>query len=511
MKITTRIISGYGLFIAVLVGLAAYQVLAVNRMQAINRNLTDVSFRNAFVSLQALQDRDLIQEFAEKSLRLADEDYTRQLEEFTGAFDAKLGQLERGAASGAEREEVGRLRETWDAFTANLGRVQQSLPARGLEALPASVESDLELLRIQTDSVYDAVIRSMSSELERSARTSRTAQIVLASITVAALSITLLVSLLIVRSISKPLAHLTEGTRAITEGKYFYRLDTSRDDEFAQLARDFNTMIRRLSELDELKKDFISHVSHELKSPLASMRETVQLLMDQIPGPLSDKQKRLLELNLQSGDRLTAMIRNLLDLTKIEAGTMEYELKNRDLVPLVQAAVAGFEVRAGENQVRIEASLPESPLYIRCDSDRIVQVVVNLVGNAVKFSPSGAVVRVVLRQIREIPPTMPKAWRPRVAAPDAAGYFALLAVEDSGPGIPAADKEAIFEKFHQVQKGRKVQGQGVGLGLAICRTIVRVHRGALWVEDNPGGGSRFFLLLSPGSDRDAALRASQPI
>jgi signal transduction histidine kinase len=241
------------------------------------------------------------------------------------------------------------------------------------------------------------------------------------------------------------------------------------------------------------------------------MRETVQLLIDEIAGPLNDKQKRLLELNLQSGDRLTAMIRNLLDLSKIEAGTMEYELTKQDLVPIVSEAVAGLEVRAAEKQVRIETVLPETPLEVKCDRDRIVQVIVNLLDNAVKFSPKGTAVHVRLGTVSSFPYRMPQGWRHRIAAPKPPGNYALLSIADSGPGIADEEKSTIFEKFHQIKKGEKVAGQGVGLGLAICRTIVMAHRGALWVEDAPVGGSWFFLLLSAGLEEDVDSRASQPI
>jgi len=511
MKITTRIITGYSLFIAVLVGLAVYQIATVIQMQSINQNLKDINFQNAFNSLQAMRDLDLISEFAEKYLRLADPRYKDQLEEFIENFDENMEQLRLFARSDLESREVERLQQSWDDFIEHLEHIQQDLPEEGLNELTPSIRNDLETLLIQTNSVYDAVKRAMSIKLDESAQTSRTAQVVLVSITVVVLAFTIFVSLIIVRSISKPLAHLTEGTRAITAGKYFYRLDTSRKDEFAQLAKDFNIMIRRLSELDELKKDFISHVSHELKSPLASMRETVQLMIDGIPGPLTEKQQRLLELNLQSGDRLTAMIRNLLDLSKIEAGTMEYELMRQDLVPLVNAAIAELEVRAEEKWVRIETALPDTPLEIKCDRDRIVQVIVNLLGNAVKFSPDGRVVQVRLDAVPTVPDTMPQVWHSLVTVPPPPGCFGLLSIADSGFGIADYDKIKIFEKFHQVKKGKKVSGQGVGLGLAICRTIVLAHEGAVWVEDVPGGGSCFFLLLSTELEEDVASRASQPL
>ena len=160
-----------------------------------------------------------------------------------------------------------------------------------------------------------------------------------------------LVSFFIVQSISRPLKQLTQGTRTIAEGKFFYRLDTTRHDEFAQLAKDFNTMTLRLDELDQMKKDFVSHVSHELKAPLASMQETIRLLLEQIPGPLNDKQRRLLELNLASGRRLSTMIGNLLDLSRFEAGVVQYELKSNDLIALVRTAAADLEPHAGEKDL----------------------------------------------------------------------------------------------------------------------------------------------------------------
>ena len=302
----------------------------------------------------------------------------------------------------------------------------------------------------------------MSSKVERSRKTGDTAVLVLWISTAVVLAISILVSFLIFRSISKPLGHLTEGTRAIAEGKFFYRLDTTRNDEFAQLAKDFNTMTRRLNELDELKKDFVSHVSHELKAPLASMRETIQLMLEQIPGPLTDKQKRLLELNLQSGTRLTSMISNLLDLSKTEAGVMEYELKSQDLVPLVRNAIAELESHAHEKQIRIETVLPNDPLIVQCDGDRIVQVVVNLVGNAVKFSPKGAKVLMRVDEVSQIPPSVPERWKRLITGPDQAGSFGLLTVRIPVPGVPDSDKDRIFEKFQQMQHGKKMPGRESG-------------------------------------------------
>jgi signal transduction histidine kinase len=494
MKITTRISLGYGLFIVILLGLVVYQVVTINRMQSFNRTLSGINFQNALACLQAMRDLDLVEEYTLKSFALADPDYLKRLQEYQDDFEKDLMELKGYAGSGEEQQEMLRLSRQWDSFSSNLAALQQRYINPGT-ALPQILQDDLAQLNTQTRSLYQANLRSMSSKVESSRKTGETAAMVMWFATLVILIISILVSFLIFRSISKPLANLTEGTRAIAQGKFFYRLDTSRNDEFSQLAKDFNTMTHRLDELDQLKKDFVSHVSHELKSPLASMREVVHLLLDQIPGPLNDKQKRLLELNQQSGLRLTTMISNLLDLSRSEAGVMEYELKSQELVPLVRRAIEEIEIQAHEKEISIQSSYPDESLWVECDGDRVLQILVNLLNNAVKFSPKSATVHVTVARAQSLPASIPRSWAPLFPKSEHQDSYGLVTVSDSGPGVPDTDKEKIFEKFHQVKQGKKLPGQGVGLGLAISRTIAIAHRGAIWAEDNPDGGSRFNLLL----------------
>lgn len=191
---------------------------------------------------------------------------------------------------------------------------------------------------------------------------------------------------------------------------------------------------------------------------------------------------------------------------------MEYEIKRQDLIALIRTAVAEFEPRSREKGLRIEAELPPSPLLVPCDGDRILQVIGNLLDNALKFSPRGATIGVRASLAAKLSERIPENWRPQVShSIDGAG-FALVAVSDSGPGVSEPHKEKIFQKFHQVNQGKKVSGQGVGLGLAICRTIVEAHQGAIWVEDNPAGGSVFSILLPTEAVGDRiASPASSPI
>ena len=133
-------------------------------------------------------------------------------------------------------------------------------------------------------------------------------------------------------------------------------------------------MARRLSEADRIKKDFFSYVSHELKTPLGSIHETIRLLLDWIPGPLEEKQERLLKLNLKSAERLSAMIGNLLDMSRIESGMMQYEFGNHDLVTLAERTLEEFEPKLREKDVLIRTSFPDGGVPVRCDQIRLRQM-----------------------------------------------------------------------------------------------------------------------------------------
>ena len=200
-----------------------------------------------------------------------------------------------------------------------------------------------------------------------------------------------LVSLLLVRTINKSLLQLTQGTRVIAQGNFSHRIPADGRDEFAELARDFNAMSQRLGELDHMKRDFVSHVSHDLKAPLASIRQTAHLLLEEIPGSLNDQQKRLLRFSYNSAERLAAMVGNLLDVSRMEAGSMEYMMAPLDLVSLVRTVAEEFQVQSDEKQISIRIeSKADSGVRLACDRDRLVQVIGNLFDNALKFSPCGS-------------------------------------------------------------------------------------------------------------------------
>lgn len=512
MRISTKVISGYGILIALMVGLLAYQVFTIHRMQSIISRLSTVNIPAASTALQLRRDIELVEEFTKKSFVFpTDRQYQEKLQEYRTLFETDLREVESSGRTDEERSEIARLSHLWSSFSEEFSQRQQALQSQEAQDVPDTLIDQLEQLRAQTETVYEAARIGIEAEVKASLRTGRMADTISWILAGVALLLSGMVSFLIVQSISIPLEQLTHGTRAITEGKFFYRLDSTRHDEFGQLAKDFNTMTHRLNELDQMKRDFVAHVSHELRAPLASIQETIHVLLDQIPGPLSEKQRRLLELNLASGRRLSAMIGNLLDLSRMEAGVMEYELKGNDLAGLARTVVAELQPGAGERDLVLELEVPEQPLMVECDGDRIMQIIRNLLGNAIKFSPKGKAISVRVTTTPTLPLSLPESWRGRVLSPSEGKQIALLTVTDSGPGVPDEHKERIFEKFHQVKQGKKVVGQGAGLGLAISRTIAEAHRGALWVVDNPGGGSVFHLVIPAGeSSGGVTHRESSP-
>jgi len=236
------------------------------------------------------------------------------------------------------------------------------------------------------------------------------------------------------------------------------------------------------------------------------MQETTHLLLERIPGPLTEKQQRLLDLNLQSGKRLAQMIGNILDLSRLEAGIVEYDMQPSDIADLMHNVVMELSNEARERSLRILTDIQREPLIVKCDPNRMVQLFTNLLENAIRFSNRGGFIGVHVRTLRQLP-KMPHTARARMGNRVQNG-FALIGVSDSGPGIEDHHKESVFHTFHQVKQGKKSPGESLGLGLAISRAVVEAHKGTIWVEDNPSGGAIFFVLLPRAATELSMAQAS---
>jgi signal transduction histidine kinase len=504
MKIATKIVLGYALLLLLMVVVLAYELSLFERMHEVNRNLADVKTRETDYSLQ-VRDIEQVDDFTRRLYVTGDPEYSEQLKELRQGVSEGLAGIRHMSPAGGERAELERLSERWSGFVASSVAAEANFAAMSESEFTEWLGGHMAGLSEQFNRVLAANRQAVDAEIRKSASAGQKAQFVAQVAAGIAILLSCLVSFLVVRSISHSLKGLIHGTRAVAQGEFSYRLDASGNDNFSQVARDFNFMISRLDELEQLKRDYVSHVSHELKAPLAAIQETCRLLAEGIPGAVNSKQKRLLDLCLDSGDRLRRTIISLLDLSRMEANALDYEMERRDLRDVIRAAVTEFEVPIAEKNRTLDLKLSPAPVLIDCDADRVRQIISNLVDNALKFSPNVARISISADIITAPPPNLPEKWVSRVNL--SAGEFALVQVRDSGRGVPDEHKELIFEKFHQVKFEKKIAGQGVGLGLVICRNIVVAHEGAIWVEDNPGGGCVFFILL-PTSSRAVKERAT---
>ncbi len=282
------------------------------------------------------------------------------------------------------------------------------------------------------------------------------------------------------RGMSRPLKALTQALRRVGRGEFPPSLTTHAPKEVSELTTTFNRMAADLAELDKMKTDFIAHVSHELRSPMTGIREGTALLLEQVPGPLTPGQRRILDVVQNHCERLWHHIASILDLSKIEAGMMEYERIPSDLATLIIRSLDGVRLLAQKKQLYLEVLCPADCPFLWLDAGRIQQVLDNLLSNAVKFTPIGGTIRIA---------TCVEA--------DAAteGQWAVVRVSDTGVGIVAEERERVFDKFYQSATHSEARQAGTGLGLAIARHIVEAHGGKIWVESHPGTGATFVFTL----------------
>jgi two-component system sensor histidine kinase GlrK len=282
-------------------------------------------------------------------------------------------------------------------------------------------------------------------------------------------------------SILRPLRRLQEQFKHIGEGNFSQPLEISAPRDLRALVETANWMRAKLQELDDLKSDFIAHISHELRTPLASMREGTHLLLDEIPGALNNDQRQILRIMNDSSQRLIQLISTLLDLSKMEAGMMEYQIIPTEVTRIAGSSIDKVQLLAGGKHIQILSDFPAGQLWVPMDGARVEQALDNILSNALKFGPIGGVVTLQLQ-----------------AHPER--NVVGLSVSDNGPGIPAEDLPHVFDRFYQGRQNGKNKLPGSGLGLALAKRVVEAHGGKIGIESEVGKGTtvRFELPLTSG-------------
>lgn len=490
MRLSTRLGLGAALAALPLLAVIAFSLQRMQELARNNERLTERQVIGLQIGFGVILRLERLEEYRRKHLVSKDAGYAHKFEETLSATQAELERVSRAELSPGESMALSRFAEAFGAFA-------RDKPHPPLERDPRATFTELEQLVSLAADVQRETRRGAELEAAAAVRVrERTWQAALLVAAVAtALSFTLI--LLTVRSLRARLDQLILGTQAVSQGAFSFQLDAARDDELGQMARAFNQMVEALAQIERMKADFISSVSHELRTPLVAMLETNQFLLDELPGPLTQKQRKMLKLNTQAAQRLSNMISNLLDLSRLKAG-IHYTTSDQDLAQLTQSAVSELEAVAFDRRIELSTNIEDGSVGVKCDPDRYVQVVQNLVENALKYTPAGGRVEVTLSTCSsgDLPAEAHIGDRPRSCA--------LLSVEDSGPGIPEADRQRVFEKFFRRQE--LASDGGVGLGLAICREIVEAHHGSVWVGHSPRLGGAALNVALPALAAQPARR-----
>ncbi len=274
------------------------------------------------------------------------------------------------------------------------------------------------------------------------------------------------------RRITKPLKEINNAARVIASGEFEKRLNITTKDEIGELANSFNHMVVALQNLEEMRSGFIANVSHELRTPMTSIRGFIEGIMDgTIP---QDRQKYYLSIVQDEVNRMNRLVNNLLDLARMEAGELKLNMAEFNINELVRRSIIKLESMILQKNINIEAEFEEDEMYVTADVDSIERVILNLLHNAVKFTPQDG--KIILRT---------SYHKGRI----------IVTVEDTGIGISKDDINMIWDRFYKTDKSRGQDKSGTGLGLAIVKNIISEHGQEIWAESEPGKGTKFIFTL----------------
>jgi signal transduction histidine kinase len=476
LRLSHKLFAGLALVGVVVSGLAAWILLATGRMTDDNRAIVQEALPAVRLELALLEGVAALRRLEARHAVLRDPSYLELFRQRVRAMTEDLSRLEASLTPDA-RGEVVEARARLVAYAAAV--LGSSAAAAGNPA--SRGEPPSQRLEASLEALYAA---SLAELRQREAATRRVHEqsrwVALAGIGLSLL-LGLAIAVATTLTVARPLRRLEAAAQQVALRRASTPIPVRGQDEVATLTRAFNHMTARLAEIDALKDELFATVSHDLRTPLAAVRWSADLLAGGVPGPLTAKQLRLAENIRTSSTRLLDLVEQLLDLGRLDAGQMPLDLRPTDLRGVIAQCVDEVRPLADQGRIELAVTLPAEIPTLLVDPQRMHQVLVNLLGNAIKFTPAAGRVGV------------------EVAVEPGA---ITVRVRDTGIGIPAELLPVVFDRYRQAHAGRG----GTGIGLTVVKGLVEAHGGRVWAESEQGRGSCFGFTL-PHRPPDALATA----
>jgi signal transduction histidine kinase len=480
MKLRTRLIVTLAAIALLVAGPAVY---AVSRLSTLREIASEQRTRHAYAFLQLGKLQTSLAEldrYYRGYLIDGDADQRVALNAALSGAQASLNELNAAGYGGS----TGRLSQTLDqleAATAELVRLMESGRREDATAYFDRMKPLLVSAQ-QLDGVGSAIDERSKDDIALAHRISSSALTTTLGALVACFLIAIAFGIWNASAVTRPILRLRKTMASVAEGDFDLPddLPLNGHDEIGDLTRSFNWMTQQLHKLDQMKAEFISIATHELKTPINVISGYAELIEEGIFGAPNQKQREALETIREQTRVLTNLVNQLLDISRLEAGGLQLEMQEVMLRDLLSRVERSFSVLARKKEIDLRMEIDDSlPRSIHADADRIGdQVIGNLLSNALKFTPEGGSIHV-------------RAW--------GAADGVHIAVRDSGVGVPPDQLPYIFDKYFQI--GQQARSKGAGLGLAIAREIVEAHGGSITAESEPEQGSKFEVILPPDSVR----------
>jgi signal transduction histidine kinase len=407
-----------------------------------------------------------IGEFRDKYRISYDSDFLDRYKKYSGDASVLLTDMWMLVSERAKEAAFDMLKKSYSDFmsanTAYLWNISEN-------ASPPSADA----LKLSVSALRDIAMQQRSESLRVSGVLSEEVKAGVFIFILTGIALILGIAYLNTRNIVIPLSNLSRETHRVTEGTYPESIETDGPYEVKKLAEDFGVMLSRLKENDELKAEFIGNVSHELRTPLTSIREASNMLKESYF--LKDRISSEKLLNIISGEsqRMINSVNNILEMTRLDMSEVSYQCEKADVGRMIQSVLLKSEPIAEKRNIKIISHVPVDKVFAVADIEKISVVLINLLGNALKYSYEGGEINITAKET---------------------GSLLRICVEDNGVGISADELSIIFERYRQ-GSNKTSEYKGSGLGLAICTKILEKHGGKIWAESSEGNGSRFFFTL----------------